>query len=150
MASARGNLSDSDYKIEIGGTLWKETPPPPESKTILRLFRSPEIQGGYQGTLSIRREPEANSSNLKKSVKQWTKEFPRFGYEVIRSEEFEQNGETAQVFDLLHKETQKQVRQVVFFNSKDSLIFTCTNHRQYFSATGAQCDLVVRSFRWVR
>lgn len=131
------------------GTKWAETPVPPDLPQILTLYRTPLRENGEQATFSVRLDRSAADFNsLEGYSKKWAKEFPRFGYEVLTARDFDQNGEKGFVFDLVHRPTQKQARQIVFFRKTGAAVLTCTDRINLFADTGAECDKLIKTFRW--
>jgi hypothetical protein len=54
----------------------------------------------------------------------------------------------AQMLDLIHNGSEKQLRQVIFIKEERVVIFTCRDHKLTFLDSLKNCNDIVRTFRW--
>ena len=58
------------------------------------------------------------------------------------------NNEVAYMFDLVNKDTEKQLRQVVFLKETRAVILTCRDHIESFNDNLKDCNSIIRTFQW--
>jgi hypothetical protein len=150
IASTPGEFySPKGFRLSSGPTAWVQGPPPKHIPSLVTVFRAPVTVDGQQPALTVRVDDLRHTQNLRAYVKQWMKDYPRFGFEVLAAKPVQVAGTPAFLLDLFSKETQKQLRQVVFLKEKTAVILTCRDGRDSFSKTVQNCNDIVRTFKWV-
>ena len=86
---------------------------------------------------------------MKQFVKQWIKDYPRLGFEILSSKPLKVNGSAAFLIDTIHREGSKQLRQVVFLKEKKAVILTCRDHKDSFEKSVKGCNEIIRTFKWL-
>jgi hypothetical protein len=100
-------------------------------------------------TLSVRVDDLRHPLALKAYVKKWMKDYTRFGFEVLTAKPVKVNENQAFLLDIVSRETQKQLRQVVFLREKTAVILTCRDGRESFAKTVLDCNEIMKTFEWV-
>lgn len=139
------------FKITEAGTDWEETPPPPESSSILHLFRSKVDEKNTHATLTVRVDSlEKSDKDLKDFYKRWIKEYPKFGYNVLGTKTFHLDGRSAYVIDLISSASSKQARQVISENNRKVVILSCLDEKDRFNKSLSSCNQIIKNFSWVK
>ena len=105
---------------------------------------------GQQPALTVRVDDMRVIQPLKSYVKKWMKDYTRFGFEVLTAKPIKVGENQAFLLDIVSRETQKQLRQVVFVREKVAVILTCRDGRDSFAKTVQDCNEIVKTFEWVK
>lgn len=141
-------MSEHGFSIHAGRTTWIQTPPPKDIPSLTTLYRSPRTTLGVQPSLTVRVDRLKKETPLKLYVKQWMKDYPRLGLEVLASKSVKVNGQEGYVVDVINREVAKQIRQVVFLKERTAVVLTCRDHRDSFDKTLQTCNEIIRNFQW--
>lgn len=135
-------FSAKGFMIKTEGTNWQVIPQKGED-----LFRF-QPANSETASLSIRSDELKKSLSLEAYAKRWVKDYPQFGFDILGSRPFEQNGTRGLVIDLLHKKKNRQLRQVIYSRDQVAVIFTCTDNTDKFLQSLQSCNQIIQSFRW--
>lgn len=109
------------------------------------IHRWKQISGTGQLLLSYDFLQGQNQFN--EQQKKWLKEYLSYGFEVLNQKSFTHTSRLpAQLFDLIHKDKNKQVRQFIFQNKQKLAILTCTDSPAQFQKTASECNQIVQTF----
>jgi hypothetical protein len=137
------------FSISSVGTDWESSPAPPDSESIKVLFRSKSHKDNTQATLTIRAEKmEHGEKDLKDYVRRWSKEYPKFGYNVLAQNPSKLDGRAALVIDLASTTSNKQARQVLVEKDKTVVLLTCLDGKASFETSLDSCNKIMRNFKW--
>jgi len=125
-----------------------QTTPPARTTNIATLYRAPRSVSGVQPALTVRTDQLNALRPLKTYARQWMKDYHRLGFDVINSKAIQIAKQPAFLIDVIHRESAKQLRQVVFLKEKTAVVLTCRDHRSNFEQTVKACNDIVRTFRW--
>lgn len=139
--------SSAGFTISSAATKWQQATPPKESKFIEALYKSPE-NGKLRGTLTVRVDRDVKEKSLDLYMKKWMKEYPRFGFDVTGSKPFKMAKKEGYVVDLVNREKNRQLRQVVFLKNGKAVILTCRDQSEEFKESLNQCNDIVKTFAW--
>lgn len=142
-------ISEYGFSLNSAGTSWIQSEPPRGMPSMAILYRSPKATHGVQASLTVRADKLKGQTSLEKYVHQWIKDYPRLGFEVLASKSLKVAGQDAHVLDVLSREANKQLRQIVFFKNQVAVVITCRDHRDTFEDTVKTCNDITRSFRWM-
>lgn len=143
-------ISQHGFLLNDGGTDWDHRHTPRGIKNVETMYLSPNSVGGMKASLTVRVDDLSRSASLGSYMKKWARDYHRFGFDILASQKVKVGPYKAHMIDLVHKQSSKQLRQVVFFRNKKAVIFTCRDNRQTFVQSLKSCNEIVRSFRWVR
>jgi len=87
-------------------------------------------------------------TSLKRYVKRWIKEYPKYGYDVLGSKAFKAGKKKGYVIDLINTRKKRQLRQVIYLKKKTAVLMTCRDHADSFSNSLKECNNIVKNFRW--
>lgn len=136
------------FEILAKNTNWIQTQPPKKSRFIETVYQSPEVRNNTRASLSIRVDKMKAKTNLKKYVRRWVKEYPKYGYDVLGSKAFKTKGKRGYVIDLVNQKKQRQLRQVIYFKKQTAVLMTCRDHTQSFKNALQECNGIIKQFRW--
>lgn len=136
------------FEIEAQNTAWIQTQPPKKSRFIETVYRSPISRNNVRATLTVRVDNMKNETNLKKYVKRWVKEYPKYGYDVLGSKAFKSGDKKGYVIDLINQRKKRQLRQVIYLNKKTAVLMTCRDHTESFESSLKECNNIVKHFSW--
>ncbi len=136
------------FEILADNTSWIQTNPPKRSKFIETVYRSPIKQNDVRATLTVRVDNMKDQTEIRKYVKRWIKEYPKYGYDVLGSKAFKSAGKQGYVIDLVNARKKRQLRQVIYLNKKTAVLMTCRDHSSTFSNSLKECNNIVKNFAW--
>ncbi len=142
--------SANGFQISAGETDWLPTPAPATSKYIETLYRAPERVLGTRATLTVRIDELNKDMPLKDYMQTWAKEYPRYGFDVMGAKPFQLDEKKGYVVDLINREKERQVRQVVFIKDQNAVILTCRDHVKNFKKSLRSCNEIIKSFSWTQ
>ena len=143
--------SEEGFLFSQLDTSWFNSPTPEDKKNIHLLFRSPVVTNGFQPIMTVRVDKSVgNAKNIKEYVEQWMGDYAKLGYRVLGSRPFRHKDERrSYVIDVRNTESEKQVRQVVFFKRREkAVILTCIDNVNSFQNSLKECNKIIRSFAW--
>lgn len=149
IASHKNIVHSAGFVISPGRSAWIQDEEFRSKNNVSALFRAPQLTAGDQASLSVRSELLPQKRQFKSEVKQWIRDFRRLGFEVMTSKNLTIAGQNAYLLDLLHAESQKQLRQVVFIKDQRLVVLTCRDHRDYFQESVKNCNEITKTFRWL-
>jgi hypothetical protein len=136
------------FEIMASNTTWIKTIPPKRSRFIETVYRSPIERNNVRATLSVRVDKMRTKTSIKKYVKRWIKEYPKYGYDVLGSKGFKSGKKKGYVIDLINTRKKRQLRQVIYLNKKTAVLMTCRDHTSSFSNSLKECNNIIKNFRW--
>lgn len=140
--------SPHGFQIATAATDWIQAKPPKNTRYIATMFRSPEVRNKMRATLTVRVDQLAKPMDIADYVKRWTKEYPKFGFDVKGSKKFAMNGQNGYVVDLINPAKKRQLRQVIFMKDNRAVLMTCRDHVASFKTSLAECNKMIKSFSW--
>ena len=135
--------------MNAGGSAWIQSAPPKNIPSLVTIYKSPILNMGQQPALTVRVDDLKNPTALKTYVKKWMKDYSRFGFEVLTAKQIKINQNQVFLLDILSRETNKQLRQLVFLKERTAVILTCRDHKDSFSKTVVDCNEISKTFEWV-
>jgi hypothetical protein len=147
--------SPSGFEIHAGGSGWMQAEAPKDSKFIQTVYRAHAANAdagpdAARASLTVRVDNLDKPMALPKYIQRWRKEYPKYGFDILGSKSFNQNNAKGFVLDLLNRDTQKQIRQVVFMKDTTAIILTCRDDSKSFNASLKSCNQIIRTFNWVQ
>ncbi|NQY99351.1 MAG: hypothetical protein HRT45_01620 [Bdellovibrionales bacterium] len=142
-------FSENGFKVSLGKSKWQKAAPPKSFQTIEVIFKGPQSNTGEVApSLTVRRDDLKQPMGLERYVKQWRKDYPRFGFNILNSQRVTVGANIGFMLDLVHAETSNQLRQVVFVKDRQAVIFTCRDKKASFRQSLSDCNEIVRTFKW--
>jgi hypothetical protein len=141
--------STKGFRLNSAQTAWIQSAPPKYIPSLVTIYKSPSPFNGQQPALTVRVDDLRHPLALKAYVKKWMKDYTRFGFEVLTAKPVKVNENQAFLLDIVSRETQKQLRQVVFLREKTAVILTCRDGRESFAKTVLDCNEIMKTFEWV-
>lgn len=141
--------STKGFRLNSAQTSWIQSAPPKYIPSLVTVYKSPIPLNGQQPALTVRVDNLRHIQPLKTYVKRWMKDYTRFGFEVLTAKPVKINANQAFLLDIVSRETQKQLRQVVFVKDKTAVILTCRDGRESFAKTVQDCNEIMKTFEWV-
>ena len=138
------------FRINSAQTAWIQSAPPKYIPSLVTVYRSPLLSNGQQPALTVRVDDLRHVLTLKNYVKRWMKDYSRFGFEVLTAKPVKIGQSAAFLLDVVSRETQKQLRQVVFLKDKTAVILTCRDGRESFAKTVQDCNEIMKTFEWTQ
>ena len=132
------------FEISSGTSGWAHAEPPKNNKYVATLYADPKTKA----SLSVRVDQLKKEMPIDKYVSRWSKEYPRYGFDVVGSQTFAQNKQKGYVVDLVNRDTGKQLRQVVFMKKTHAVIMTCRDNIKNFKQSLKDCNQIIRTFSW--
>lgn len=149
IASEKGQfISPVGFILDAGNSKWIQSEAPKGIRSVATVYKGPTTTKGIQAALTVRVDDLQSNSSLKSYIRKWSKDYPRFGFDILASKPIKVNEEVGYLLDLINKETEKQLRQVVFLKDRRAVILTCRDHMNSFLSSLKGCNEIIRSFRW--
>ncbi len=136
------------FSINKGATNWSQSLTPTQTPSIVALYKAPQLNRGIQPALSVRTDVLPQARPLKVLARDWMKDYHRLGFEVLSSKPVNVAGQSAFLIDVVHRETKKQLRQVMFLRDRTEVVLTCRDHETTFQKTLHSCNDIIKTFRW--
>ena len=136
------------FEIQAHGTSWIKTMPVKKSRFIEAVYRSPIQRGNVRASLSVRVDKVRKKTSLKKYVRRWIREYPKYGYDVLGSRAFRLGKNKGYVIDLVNGRKNRQLRQVIYLSKKTAVLMTCRDQTSSFRQSLQECNKIIRKFRW--
>lgn len=136
------------FRIHSGGTGWKQVAPPTDNPFLSTVYRNENSADGVQAALTVRVDTTASKEDLDGYAKKWIKDYPRLGFEVMTAKKVQVSGEVGFMLDLINRENQIQLRQVLFVKNNKVVNLTCRDHFREFNVTLKSCNEIFRTFAW--
>lgn len=138
------------FAVNAGSSSWIHDEAPRGTEGIATLYRAPSTSNGVQATLTVRTDELNRGRSFRSEWKLWTKDFRRLGFDILATRGINIAGQSGYLLDLIHQESEKQLRQVVFVKDQRLVVLTCRDHKSSFQETVKSCNEIVRTFRWTR
>jgi hypothetical protein len=132
------------FSVKTSGTGWQLGSPLPEDEGQVRYIRPNQPTA----SLSVRTEALKTDMTLENYSKRWMRDYVSYGFELLGTQSFGQDGNKGLVVDLLHKKNEQQLRQVLFLKNKRVVILTCRDQQKGFEQTLLGCNQISKSFQW--
>lgn len=140
--------SKKGFSLHSASTAWVQSEPPKNIPSLVTVYTSPLPRDGQQPALTVRVDELRRKQSLKNYVKRWMQDYTRFGFDVLTAKPIRVNDQNAFLLDIVSRETQKQLRQVVFLKNKTAVTLTCRDDREAFKKTVQDCNQIVKTFEW--
>lgn len=137
-------------KISSKNTQWFLNPKVKKSSSIISEYRSESVFYGVQPALTLRVDSLKNKTTLKNYMKSWMKDYPKLGFQILKSKAFKLNGEVAFLLDLYNQDNKRQLRQIITLKGKKVAIMTCRSHYKAFKKIINDCNKIAQNFRWIK
>jgi hypothetical protein len=102
---------------------------------------------------AIKEDTLPSDLTLETYAKRWMKDYTSDGFDFLGSRPFTNprlghQAVKGLVVDLLHKSSDKQLRQVIFLKKRQAVILTCVDQKNEFDKTLSDCNQMIRTFEW--
>lgn len=136
------------FQVSAGQSDWILTEAPRNHKYIAVQYKAPDTDTGIQAALTVRVDRLKKRTGLKKYVKRWIRDYPKLGFDILAARKIKIHKKPAFLIDLINRESQLQLRQVVFLKQKKAVILTCRDNKERFLQNLKSCNNIFRSFVW--
>lgn len=140
--------SPTGFQINLGKTKWKQISTPKSNDFISTIYRSEQPVDGIQPALTVRVDKLEKRTSLSRYTKRWMKDYPRLGFEILTAKKVKVGNRVGFMLDLINRDNEMQLRQLLFVKNKDVVNLTCRDHHQNFNNTLKSCNEIFRTFRW--
>ena len=140
--------SHTGFQIDSGKTGWKQVMAPGQNGFIATVYRSNEPVDGIQPALTVRMDKLEKKTSLSRYTKRWMKDYPRLGFEILTAKKVKVGQGVGFMLDLINRDNEMQLRQLLFLKNKDVVNLTCRDHHENFNNTLKSCNEIFRTFRW--
>lgn len=131
------------FQLKTGDTGWQMNSSGEGENRIVR-YSDPDVTG----SLAVHTETLKADLTLENYTKKWMKDYPSYGFDVLGTRTFAQNGAKGLVIDLVHRKSDQQLRQVLFLKNKKAVVLTCKDEQKKFEKTLHNCNQISKSFQW--
>ncbi len=133
------------FEISAAASSWKMSTIPKSNSFIVAVFTPAQKSSA---SLTLRLDKLAKDASLQSYTQRWQKEYPKYGFDILGSKSFEQNGMLGYAIDLIQRDTRKEIRQVVFMKEKKAIVMTCKDSEANFRNSLKDCNQIMRTFKW--
>ena len=146
------NIVVSEYGFRVGTpqqTYWKlKDDLNANSSNTFQYFAADPQQKTARFTINVDRFSAPTSFNS--YVKKWVKEYPYFGFEILKTQSMKIGNQPCYLVDLAHRKQNKQLRQFVVVKKEFAVVMTCADEISKFKDTAMQCADLVNNFQWTK
>lgn len=132
------------FQLGAGKTGWQMLSDESGDNSLARYIRP----NSATGSLALRTELLKTDLSLKNYTKKWMRDYTNYGFEVLGTNSFFQNGARGLVIDLIHRKSDQQLRQVLFLKNKRVVVLTCRDQQKKFQQTLLGCNEISKTFKW--
>lgn len=136
------------FTIHSAKTDWILSEPPAEIPSVVSIYKSPATNKGVQPVLTVRVDELKRKVPLKTYVKQWMKDYPLLGFNVLKAGPLKVNELSGFLVDVVEAKGEKKLRQIVFLKDQTAVILTCRDSRDTFEKTVRACNEIFKNFEW--
>lgn len=146
------NIVISEYGFRVGNpqqTYWKlKDDLTANSSNTFQYFAADPQQKTARFTINVDKFSSPTSFNA--YVKKWVKEYPYFGFEILKTQSMKIGDQPCYLVDLAHRKQNKQLRQFVVVKKEFAVVMTCADEINKFKETAIQCADLVNNFQWTK
>ena len=135
------------FLLKTAGTDWLPTPQNEDSLFDAVRF-TPKGKVDSTASISVRTDTLSKQNNLETYAKKWMRDYPSYGFEVLGAKSFAIADGPGLVVDMIQKNRNQQIRQVILQKDRRVAILTCLDNRRDFQKTLAACNQLVKNFEW--
>lgn len=139
-------FSDDNFQISPAKTDWLMLTAS-EHSSVQTQFINPK--NNSQAKMTVRSETLERNISLLAYVGRSSRDYNRFGFEVLSQRPLKINGQAAYLVDLKQNDSPIQLRQVLFKKDKTVVILTCSSHQESFKQELKACNQIYRNFKWL-
>jgi hypothetical protein len=140
--------SEHGFTLDAGKSTWIQSEAPKDIPALATLYVAPKSPSGSQASLSVRVDQLKQDLSVRHYVKQWMKDYPKLGFQVLDSKPVKVNGQNAFLIDVFQREMGRQLRQVIFVKNRVAVVLICRDSQNTFDESAKVCTNIVRTFRW--
>lgn len=137
------------FSIHAADTGWDHLPAPKSNSYIATIYKASEMSGQLQAALTVRVDKLPEGTDLSAYSRQWMRDYPRLGFEILSTQRVRVGSEVGHLIDLVNRSSSKQLRQILFLRDRDIVTLTCRDDVSGFSKTLQDCNKIIRTFRWI-
>lgn len=135
------------FSLKSTGTDW--VPVKDEKDTIFETVRfEPKNKKDGTASMSIRMDKLKERGSLESYARKWMRDYPSYGFQVLGTKALNLGGGRGLVVDLVQKDKNKQLRQVILQKEQKIAVVTCLDEKDRFTETLQSCNQIVKSFQW--
>lgn len=116
------------------------------SEGVIKL--SPSAKS--QASLTVRTDRLQKGISLELYSRRWMRDYPNYGFEVLSAKNIKINKSPALVVDMLSREKNRQIRQIILHNKEQVAILTCQDQRSHFAESVSACNKIAETFHWIQ
>jgi len=140
-------FQNQGFQLKTTGTNWLPTPQNEESLFDSVRF-TPNGKIDSAASISVRTDILTKQNNLETYAKKWMRDYPSYGFEVLGAKSFTIGEGPGLVVDMVQKNRNQQIRQVILQKDRQVAILTCLDNRRDFQKTLVACNQLVKNFQW--
>lgn len=147
--------SNWGFEIVQNTSGWSKVLPKNNNPFLLAIYKPVLSAPESDAQLSVRVDPFPETKKrkyhlrLKNYVNYWTKQFPKFGIEVMDIKYRLQNTYNTAIIDSFNTAERIKIRQYVFWKKDKALLLACKDSQRNFNTTQFSCNQIIESFRWL-
>lgn len=136
------------FRLKSLGGDWKPTVPGTASNFNVVRFepRQSADEGGPE--LSIRTDRLQEDKSLEAYSRRWIRDYASYGFDVLGTKPLQMGGGKALLIDLVQKNKNRQLRQVIFEKDRRIAVMTCLDQSERFEKALESCNRMIRQFEW--
>lgn len=87
-------------------------------------------------------------ATLESYTKRWVKEYFQYGFRILATNPVQVQGSPAVMYDLLSKNRDVQLRQVIQVKNGKAVVLTCSDVQKEFEQVLPQCNRMTQNLSW--
>jgi hypothetical protein len=134
--------SPKGFTLNAGRSGWEQASPPADNPFLATVYRK------TSGALTVRVDKADLGQSAEDYTKQWMKDYPRLGFEVLGHRTVRVGRETGFLLDLVNRESKVQLRQILFVKNDTVVNLTCRDDVKTFRQSAEGCAEIMKTFSW--
>lgn len=108
-----------------------------------------ESASSSEAALSLRMDRLKDVGSLEIYARKWMRDYPSYGFEMLGTKSLTLGGGRAILVDLVQKNKNRQLRQVILQKNERVAVLTCLDRKDRFNETLQACNQLIKSFQWI-
>ena len=145
--------SQRGFTLGTSGTAWKldeKIPGPLNWSEVHAQLEGVTYSHNQYPTARLRVEVEdlKGKATLESYTKRWVKDYYQYGFKILANKPMKLNGVPTVVYDLLSRNQDVQIRQIIQVNQGRAVVLTCSDERLNFAKSVPACNAIAGKIEW--
>lgn len=141
------------FKLGTAGTAWRldeKAGGPLDWREVHAQLDGVTYSHAQFPTARLRVEVEdlKGKATLENYTKRWVKDYYQYGFKILANKPMKLNGVPTVVYDLLSRNQDVQIRQIIQVHRGRAVVLTCSDERVNFAKSVPACNAIAGKIEW--